>query len=597
MKTLVIVESPAKGKSIEKYLGRDFKVMATRGHIADLSKGGSHNLGIDIDNGFKPRYQLMEDKVDLVADLLEEAEESDEIWVASDPDREGEAIAWHLASKLAKTGKDIKRVEFHEITKKGVADGAKKPRALNENLFRAQEARRILDRIVGFMASPFVMNFFGPNLSAGRVQSVVTRLIIDREREIDEFEPETYFTLKANLTQDGNNAFWAKVDEKIVDDKRAAEVKALLEGNKHDSKFIVISVDADEELKKAPPPMITSQLQKILSKDYGIKPDATMKAAQSLYEAGHVTYIRTDSTRSDPDAIKALREYLAQKGYNIPDKPQVFKAKDSAQDAHECIRPTDLTMESDSPELQGDEKQVYEVIWKYFVASQMEPAVYNTLKVTVQHQDNTKCILKASGKALKSKGYLEVIGSNDDSKIEIPNLNQGALLTLKGKVPVSCEKKSTQPPPRFTNYSLIEVLEKKEIGRPATFAEVLSKITARNYVEMEGTTFRPTELGIKVTEALSKCFSFMEYNYTAELEKKLDLIEHGKQNHVKMLEEFFTPFKTELDKAYVANGSELCEKCKSPMKLRQSKTGDKFWGCSAYPKCYFTKPHSTKNVA
>lgn len=596
-KTLVIVESPSKGKKIETYLaylGKDFKVMATKGHIADLSKGGKHNLGIDIDNKFKARYQIMEDKVTLMEELLAEANASDSIWIASDPDREGEAIAWHVASKLAKTGKDIRRVEFHEITKKGIADGAKNPRDLNSDLFQAQEARRILDRIVGFMASPFLMNFFGSNLSAGRVQSVVTKIVIDREREIEEFVPETYFTLKANLTKNGKDAFWAKIDEKITDDKYADEIKTLLYGTKFDTKFTVTKVEADEELKKPSPPMITSQLQKVMSKNTGMKPDHTMKIAQSLYENGHVTYIRTDSVRAEPDAITAVRDYLVGKGFAVPKTANVFKTKDAAQDAHECIRPTDLSLNPDSGELNGDEKEVYDVIWKQFVASQMEAAVYNTLKVTVQVDSKPNTVLKASGKALKSLGFLEIMGG-DDSKIEIPTLSVGDALTLKGKAPVTLEKKQTQPPPRFSIPSLIDILEKKNIGRPATYAEVLSKITARNYVEIEGTTYRPTELGFKVTDALSKFFSFMEYNYTADLEKKLDEIAHGKQDQLTMLTEFFSAFKTELDKAYIFNGSEMCDKCKSPMKIRQSKTGDKFLGCSAYPKCYNTKQIENKN--
>lgn len=593
-KTLVIVESPAKGKKIEGYLGKNFKVMATKGHIADLSKGGSHNLGVDIENGFKPRYALMEDKKDLVDELLEEASESDAIWVASDPDREGEAIAWHLASKLAKCGKEIKRVEFHEITKSGIANGVKKPRELNESLFRAQEARRILDRIVGFMASPFLMNFFGSNLSAGRVQSVVTRMIVDREREIEDFKPETYFNIKACVSKNGKDSFWVKLaNEKVTDQEQADAIKTLIYGVENDSinwGFNVTKVDAAEELKNAPPPMITSQLQKVMSKEFGMKPDVTMKMAQSLYENGHVTYIRTDSVRADPEAIKNLREYLTQQHLPLSKNVNVFKTKDSAQDAHECIRPTDLTLNPDSQELAGDEKLVYDVIWKYFVASQMEAAVFNTLKVTVKPRGvNPPLLLKASGKALKSKGYLEILNDVEDSKIEIPNLHEGDKVFLHGKNPIIIEKKSTQPPSRFTNASMIDLLEKKGIGRPATYAEVLSKIAARNYVELDGNSFRATPLGKQVTDALTKFFSFMEYNYTAELEKKLDLIENGKQNHVAMLEEFFKPFKEELDKAYVFNGSEICDKCKSPMKMRQGKNGDQFLGCSAYPKCYNTK--------
>jgi len=591
MTTLVIVESPAKGKKIESYLGSKYKVMATKGHIADLAKGGPYNLGVDIDNGFKPRYQLLDDKVQLVNELFEAASESDEILIASDPDREGEAIAWHVASKLAKTGKDIKRVEFHEITKNGIAEGIKKSRDLDLKLFRSQEARRVLDRIVGFMASPFLMNFFGSNLSAGRVQSVVTKMIIDREQEIEAFVPETFYVLKANLTKDGKTSFQAKLDERITDEQLAQDTKALLIGDrgKNNAQYVVTEVLADEELKKPNAPMITSQLQKVMSKSFGMNPDATMKAAQSLYENGHVTYIRTDSVRADPDAVKTLRDFLKAEGFALPKTANVYKTKDTAQDAHECIRPTDLSLKPSTSGFTGDEEKVYEVIWKYFVASQMLPAVYNTLKVTIELKSGNKCVLKASGKALKSQGFLEIMGVTDDSKIEIPDLSVGDILTLHGKNPVSLEKKATQPPPRFSNFSLIEVLEKKNIGRPATFADVLSKITNRNYVEMEGTTYRPTPLGRQTTEALAKFFSFMEYNYSAQLEEKLDDIKAGKLNYLDMLHEFFTPFKTELDKAYIHNGSEVCELCHSPMKVRMTKNEEKFLGCSNYPTCRFTK--------
>jgi len=563
--------------------------MATKGHIADLAKGGPFNLGVDIDNGFKPRYQLLDDKIELVNELIEVAKGSDEILIASDPDREGEAIAWHVASKLAKTGKDIKRVEFHEITKGGIADGIKKSRDLDLKLFRSQEARRVLDRIVGFMASPFLMNFFGSNLSAGRVQSVVTKMIIDREQEIEAFVPETFYVLKSNLSKDGKTAFQAKLEERITDEQRAEDVQALLKGTKNNSEYIVTEVLADEELKKPNAPMITSQLQKVMSKSFGMNPDATMKAAQSLYENGHVTYIRTDSVRSDPDAVKALRDFLKAEGFSLPKTANVYKTKDTAQDAHECIRPTDLSLKPSTSGFTGDEEKVYEVIWKYFVASQMLPAVYNTLKVSVKVVGVDSGLLKASGKALKSQGFLEVMGVTDDSKIEIPNLTVGDILKLHGKNPVTCEKKSTQAPPRFTNYSLIDVLEKKNIGRPATFADVLSKITNRNYVEMEGTTYRPTPLGRQTTEALAKFFSFMEYNYSAQLEEKLDDIKNGKQEYLQMLTEFFAPFKIELDKAYIHNGSEACDLCKSPMKTRMTKDGGKFLGCSNYPTCRFTK--------
>lgn len=590
LKTLVIVESPAKGKKIEDYLGKGFKVIATKGHIADLAKGGKHGLGVDLENGFKPRYVLMEDKYELMNELIAEAEKADRIWVASDPDREGEAIAWHVASRLAGCNKEIKRVEFHEITKAGIADGAKKPREINQNLFHAQESRRILDRIVGFMASPFLMNFFGPKLSAGRVQSVVTKMIVDREREIEAFKPEEYWNIKACLTKDGKESFWTKYDPKVSTQTKAMEVKKLLEGDKLNAVYVVSQVVAEPKPQKANPPMITSQLQRVMAKSFGFGADQTMKAAQSLYENGYVTYIRTDSVRTEPDAVKAVREWIKENKYEVPKSATVFQTKGAAQDAHECIRPTNLSLGPNNSELMGDEAKVYEIIWKYFVASQMAPAVYDTMKVNIHLKGNKDAVMKISGKALKKKGFLEIMGVTDDSKIDIPLLAKGDELTLFGKVPVTLEKKQTQPPPRFSVFSIIEEMEKRDIGRPATYAETISKITSRNYVEMEGKSYRPTDLGKTVTDALTKFFSFMSYDYTADMEKNLDAVEAGKENMVQMLQKFYDPFKIELSKAYVSHGSTLCEKCKSPMSVRTSKDGNKFLGCSAYPKCKNTKP-------
>ncbi len=589
MKTLVIVESPAKGKKIEDYLGKGFKVIATKGHIADLAKGGKHGLGVDLENGFTPRYVLMEDKYELMNTIIAEAEKADRIWVASDPDREGEAIAWHVASRLQGCKKEIKRVEFHEITKAGIALGAKNPREINQNLFHSQEARRILDRIVGFMASPYLMNFFGPKLSAGRVQSVITKMIVDREREIEEFKPEEYWNIKACLTKDGKESFWTKYDPKVSNQKRALEVKAQLEGPKLDAVYVVSQIQAEPESKKANPPMITSQLQRVMAKSFGFAADQTMRAAQSLYENGYVTYIRTDSVRAEPDAVKAVREWLKENKFEVPKSPATFKTKGAAQDAHECIRPTNLNIGPKNTELSGDEAKVYEIIWKYFVASQMAPAVYDTMKVAIHLKGDKDAVMKISGKALKKKGFLEIMGVTDDSKIEIPNLSKGDELTLFGKIPVTLEKKQTQPPARFSIDTMISEMEKKNIGRPATYSETLSKITARAYVEMEGKTFRPTDLGRTVTDALSKFFSFMSYDYTAEMEEKLDAVEHGKENYVQMLQKFYDPFKIELSKAYVSNGSTLCDNCKSAMVIRTTKDGNKFLGCSAYPRCKTTK--------
>jgi len=587
MKNLIIVESPSKSKSIQSYVGKDFKVVACKGHICDLARGGKHGLGVDIENGFKPHYVIIDEQVSTLDMLMKEATKADQILLASDPDREGCAIAWHLADRLRDFNKPMKRIEIHEITKKGVADALKNPRDINQQLFKSQEARRILDRLVGFTASPFLMNFFGSNLSAGRVQSVVTRMVVDREREIETFIPEEYWVIQANLANQTNNSFIAKYEPRVKNKVTANKIKADLENDE----FIVVDVDAAEEKKKPFPPLITAKLQQVMSKGFGISSSRTMKAAQSLYENGYITYMRTDSVRVNADALKDARDYLKSNGYDIPKSANIFKNKNSAQDAHECIRPTDLSVEPDTVEIANpDEKKVYGVIWRNFLASQMNPAIYNTLKVTIQAKTNPNHTLKASGKSIKSEGYLKILGITDDSKIDIPDLKVGDELTLFGKNPVTAEQKFTQPPARFSEANLIKALEIKNIGRPATYSELLSKITTRNYVEMHGSTYRPTELGKKITDELTKFFSFMEYDYTANLEEKLDAIETGEVDQLKMLNDFYTPFKAELQKAYVCNGSSICEKCESPMVTRTTKNGDKFLGCNQYPRCRNTKP-------
>jgi len=600
MKTLIIVESPSKAKKIETFLSKDYKVLSSVGHITDLAKGGSFNLGIDLNNKFKPRYVLQEDKLEILEGLMTAAEMCDNILIASDPDREGEAIAWHLHDRLVDCGKPIKRIEFREITKKAVTEAIKNPRDINMHLFKSQEARRILDRIVGFMTSPFLMNFFGPNLSAGRVQSVVTRMIIDREREIETFKPEEYWVLKSNLTKDAKMGFWVKYDPKVSCEADAKIVLSGLKGSdKNDAVYVVSSVESSEEKKKPVAPLVTSELQRIMSKKFGLSADKTMKAAQTLYETGYVTYIRTDSVRVEEDALKSVRKFIVDEGYVLPKTANVHKNKDAAQDAHECIRPTDLSIRPNTPELADpSEKKVYEMIWKYFVASQMMPAIYDTMKVSIYLKSDKKMILKTSGKALKDKGFLEVLGATDDSKIDIPLLNKGDELTLLGKDPVTCEQKFTQPTGRFSEDTLIKTLVAKSIGRPATFADILSKICNRNYVEKHGNVYHATDLGKTITDSLAEFFTFMNYDYTSEMEDKLDSIEQGKIESTDMLGAFYNPFKKELDKAYISKGSAPCEKCESPMIVRQTKVGgNKFLGCSNYPNCRNTKQIEVKNVA
>lgn len=589
MKTLVIVESPAKGHHIQEYLGKDYVVMASKGHITELAKGGKFGFGVDIDNNFKPRYVISDDKVQVLKDLMEAAKKCDKILIASDPDREGEAIAWHLYTRLEDIGKPIKRVVFHEIKKTAVLKSLKEARDIDMDLFHSQEARRILDRIVGFTASPFLMNFIGPKLSAGRVQSVVTRMIIDREREIETFVPEDFWTIQVDLT-DGSDTFSTKYPNKLSDLASSESMRDKLSDK--NSEYIVSSVTACEEAKYPIAPMITSTLQRIMSKNHGFGAEKTMKAAQSLYESGYCSYIRTDSVRVSDEALSEVRQWLTDNKHQIPTSPNKYKNKDAAQDAHECIRPTEITLlpNNNMAIIDPDEKLVYETIWKYFVASQMMPAIYNTLKVTAHVKGDKNAEVRASGKALKSKGFLDILNVSDNSSIDIPNLTKGDILKLSGTKAVKMEKKQTQPPPRYSEDKLIKELVAKNIGRPATYADLLSKICTRNYVEKHGQVFHATDLGKKIIDVLKTYFTFMDYDYTAKMEDQLDKIEHKQVDHIDMLKKFYPHYKKELDTAYVGYGGCLCDKCGSPMSTRTAKKdGSKFLACSAYPKCNNTK--------
>ena len=597
MKTLVIVESPAKAHKIQEILGKNYTVMASKGHITDLAKGGKHGLGIEIDNNFKPRYVLMEDRLEVMDELLAAAKKVDQILVASDPDREGEAIAWHLAERLADVGKPIKRMVFNKISKEKLQKALKEVRDIDMDLFHSQEARRMLDRLVGFTASPFLMNFIGPKLSAGRVQSVVTKMVIDREREIEAFIPEEFWTIQVRLN-DGKDTFLTKYNARLSNGVEAEAAKKLLS----EKDYVISDVLISEEKKAPPPPLVTSTLQRLMSKDHGFAAERTMKAAQSLYESGYVSYIRTDSVRVGDEEVETARTWLKDNKHPVPAKANAFKNKDAAQDAHECIHPTDLTLLPDQnfAIIDPDEKMVYQVIWQQFLASQMMPAVYDTLTVYAHPKSSPDAKVKTTGKALRTWGYLDIISGNDDAlTIDIPKLQPGQAVTLDaGKVPVKTDKKQTQPPPRFNEDKLIERLVQKNIGRPATYADLLSKITARNYVEMRGNVFHATDLGKKVTDVLSQFFTFMDYDYTAKLEQQLDEIEGGKVDHIDMLKKFYPGYKLELDKAYTASGGTLCDKCGSPMATRTVKdTGEKFLACSGYPKCRNTRPIDIKNVA
>lgn len=589
-KTLVVVESPTKARKLAEYLGDGYTILASKGHIVDLAKGGKHKLGIDIDKDFKPHYVILDDQVHTLQAIMDAAKQAKMVILCSDPDREGEAISYHIAQRLSDFGVPIIRAEIHEITKKGVLAGLKETREIDMKLFAAQECRRLLDRLVGFMASPFLMQYYGPSLSAGRVQSVITRMIVDREEEITTFKPEEYYNIHAQLAK-GVQSFVAKYEGKINNEETAKQIKEELKK----SLYVVSSVEASEEKRKPFPPLITAKLQQIMSKRFGMNSSRTMSAAQSLYENGHITYHRTDSTRVSDDAIKDVRAWLKDNGYDIPKSANRYKNSNDAQNAHEAIRPTDITnAPSTMSFLSDDEKQVYEIIWQYFLASQMMPAIYNTLKVSISLKDNQKHTLIASGKALKYKGFLEMLGVIDNNSIDIPSLTVGDELKLSGEKPVSVEKKQTQPPPRFSEHSLIETLEKKNIGRPATYATLLDTITSRGYVEKDN-VYRPTELGKKITEELVKWFGFLNYDYTAKLEMELDQIAEGKIDRTDMLKSFYKTFSKQLKNAYMGHGSRPCPKCDGFLKEIKLPNGNRFFGCFRWPHCSYTE--NIENVA
>lgn len=587
-KTLVIVESPKKEKSIQKYLGNDYIVRSSAGHIADLVSTPNNRLGVDIEKGFKPTYSIIPDKKDRVKGIIDALGKADKVCLATDPDREGEAIAWHLFAAL-KTKKPVSRVLFKEITKNGIKHGIENPCELDKKLFDAQQARRVLDRLVGFMVSDYLRRVMNTQVSAGRVQSVAVKLIVDREREIESFKPDEYWPINATLakTDSLKESFSAKYNEKVTTKDVATKVKADLEKDT----FEIINVIATEKAKKPFPPLTTATLQQVASRKYGMSATRIMKAAQALYESGVITYHRTDSVRIEPDSIKSVRKWLEENKFGVPTTPNVFATKNTAQDAHEAIRPTDVSSRSDDLNFSSDDEQkVYSIIWEKFVASQMQSALFDTVAVTIK--SSSGLILKANGRILKYKGWLEItdyFDNDDDKDVKLPQLRVGDILTL---VPpkVKIEQKFTKPPPRYKDHSFIEDLEKRGIGRPSTYATILTKVTDRNYVEKKKDTFFATDLGKDIVDKLSKFFSFMNYDYTANMELQLDKVEGGELKYVGMLGDFFKLFKVELKSAISSGEKDYginCTACAKPMRLRHGKFGY-YMACDGYPECKST---------
>lgn len=618
-KTLLIVESPAKAKTIGRYLGKDFQVAASVGHIRDLP---TSTLGVDVSKGFKPRYITMSGKEAVIRDLKKRKEQSERVLLATDPDREGEAIAWHLAHILKLDPLSDCRVTFNEITKKAVLEAVEEPRPLDMNLVNAQQSRRILDRLVGYELSPLLWKKVLKGLSAGRVQSLATRMIVQREREIKAFVPEEYWLLTASLETEKKEGFRARYHGEIKSNrvstrklKNGEEVKQI-EDEVKNSQFTVRTVKKAVSKRSSYPPFTTSSLQQEASRYMGYTSQRTMRVAQQLYEglalgeAGQtalITYIRTDSVRISPDAIREVRAQIA-KRYGeeyLPEKPRYFKNKKAAQDAHEAIRPAhfDLDPISIKDHLTNEQFRLYKLIWDKFMASQMSDAVFDTVSCDIAAE---KHIFRVKGETLRFPGWMkqyERVEDKDNSKEEkdeldkesLPELTEGQPLTLKKLLP---EQKFTQPPGRFTEASLIKALEEEGVGRPSTYAPTIGTIQARKYVEKEQRTLFPTELGITVTELLEKHFpTIVDTDFTARMESKLDEVESGEQEWREILEAFYPPFHAQIEEANRLiekkvipdePTGEKCPKCKEgDLLIKQGRYG-KFIACSRYPDCDYT---------
>jgi DNA topoisomerase-1 len=608
-KNLVIVESPAKAKTIGKFLGKNYKVKASVGHVRDLPKS---SLGIDIENNYEPKYITIRGKGPVVKELKDEAKKSNKIFLATDPDREGEAISWHLAYILNIGEDEPVRVEFNEITKDAVKNAMKKPRALDKNLVDAQQARRILDRLVGYKISPLLWRKIKKGLSAGRVQSVTVKLICDREKEIEAFVPQEYWSIKAKLEKDktifdGN--FYGVLEEgkdKKIELSEKKEVDQILDKIDKNN-FIIDEVKKGTKKRNPYVPYTTSTLQQDASKKLGFSTKKTMIVAQQLYEGidikgegtvGLITYIRTDSTRVSEEAVKLTKSFIIEnygKDYTNGGKLYKNKSKKEAQDAHEGIRPTSILRKPEDVKcsLTLDQFKLYSLIWKRFVSSQMSPALYDTLSVKILSND---VIFKASGSKLKFEGFLKVYDDgNEDKDIEMPNLKKGEKVKVKKIEP---NQHFTQPPARYTEASLIKTLEDLGIGRPSTYSPTISTILNREYVNLDKKSFVPTELGILVNDLLEEYFkNIVNEEFTAELEEKLDKIAEGKYTWQLVVDEFYKEFSVvlkkaeeEIDKITIEDEvtDVICEKCGRNMVIKYGRYG-KFLACPGYPECKNTK--------
>jgi DNA topoisomerase-1 len=617
-KALVIVESPSKAKTIQKYLGREYIVKASVGHIKDLPKS---KLGVDPKKGFEPDYQVIPTKTKVIEELKKASQQVPVLYLATDPDREGEAIAWHIQEELKARGKKIYRVLFNAITKPSVLEAMSKPQSLDSDKYHAQQARRILDRLVGYKISPLLWDKVKRGISAGRVQSVALRLIVDRESEIKAFKPEEYWNVEGLFSKDNIDfkARFFKFDGKDPELPNREVVDEILSALKK-AEWKISSIEQKERSRKANPPFITSRLQQEAARKLGFSAKKTMTLAQHLYEGidledlgthGLITYMRTDSVRIEPGALQSVREFIEGhygKEY-IPAEPNVYKSKKSAQEAHEAIRPTSLEFspEKVQPFLEKDEFRLYQLIWNRFVASQMNPAIYDQTAVDISAQDKKGHTyqFRATGSVLKFPGftavYMETQEEGDkteqdsENALKLPIIREGDLVENKELNP---SQHFTQPPPRYTDASLIRDLEEKGIGRPSTYASILSNIQDRDYVEKREGRYYPSELGTVVTELLVLSFpDILNSEFTAAMENQLDDIEEGKADWKKTLGKFWKPFEKTLEtaKEQMKNVKRQevptdidCEKCGHKMVIKWGKLGS-FLACSNYPECKNTQ--------
>ena len=605
---LIIVESPAKANTIKKFLGGSTKVVASMGHVRDLPKS---KLGVDIEHDFEPEYINIRGKGDLIKSLKKEAKNAKKIYLATDPDREGEAIAWHLATILNDNKDKIVRVTFNEITKGAVKKAIKEPRSIDINLVDAQQARRVLDRIVGYKISPLLWKKVRRGLSAGRVQSVAVKLIVDREEEIEKFIPEEYWNIFVDLEDENSKKqfeakFYGK-DGKKQEINNKEEADEILK-NIDKAKYVVQEVQKGEKKRNAAPPFTTSTMQQEASRKLGFTLKKTMSVAQMLYEGikidtrgtvGLITYMRTDSTRISEEARKAAKEHIVSTYGEEYYENRYYKTSKDSQDAHEAIRPTYAELEPDSikDSLTKDQYKLYKLIYNRFMASQMASAIYNTMAVTIDANSYT---FKANGQSLKFKGFMTLYVEGEESKEEekgmLPDLEENQEVK---KIKINPKQSFTEPPPRYTEASLVKALEEKGIGRPSTYSPTITTILERHYIEKEQRQLVPTELGKVVNKLLIENFTdIINVEFTAKIENEFDEIAEGKEQWKKMIREFYGPFKKELDKVeknleHVEIEEEVsdipCEKCGRMMVYKYGRYG-KFLACPGYPECKNTKP-------